>query len=54
MQTLDPGTFTDLGVYPTEPTAAAECHRRWGFVVLRDLIPSTLDDAAHGQRQLPR
>ncbi|MEU7811544.1 phytanoyl-CoA dioxygenase family protein [Pseudonocardia sp. NPDC049154] len=43
MQTLDLGAFTDLGVYtPDEPAAAAEFYRRWGFVVLRDLLPAAL------------
>lgn len=43
MQTLDLGAFTDLGVHtPEELPAAAAFYRRWGFVVLRDLIPARL------------
>jgi hypothetical protein len=43
VETLDLGAFTDLGVHPPdELPAAAEFYRRWGFVVLRDLIPAEL------------
>jgi hypothetical protein len=40
---MDLGAFTDLGVHtPDELPAAAEFYRRWGFVVLRDLVPPEL------------
>jgi ectoine hydroxylase-related dioxygenase (phytanoyl-CoA dioxygenase family) len=43
VDTLDLAAFTDLGVHtPAELPAAAEFYRRWGFVVLRDLLPAAL------------
>jgi hypothetical protein len=43
VQTLDLGAFDRIGVHtPEELPEALEFYRRWGFVVLRDLVPARL------------
>ena len=46
MPALDLTAFADIGVFtPSAGTEAAEAfYRRWGFVVLRDLVPPALID----------